>query len=95
MIKIDTFLEQNKNTLKNGWIAYDNVNGWRWFNIKPELSIEDNVYRKKKGDSISLRMFAITPYDVVGSSLRKIAFVRKDLKKVVNPVLKKEGGSNG
>lgn len=90
MIKIDTFLEQNKNTLKNGWIAYDNVNGWCWFSHKPLLNLEDNTYNISNGDSIELRMFAITPYDVVGSSLRKIAFVRKDLKKVVNPTIEKK-----
>lgn len=89
MIKIDTFLEQNKNTFKNGWVAYDNINGWQWFKIKPELC-QNNTYRKKKGDRILLSMFAITPYDLPASSLRKIAFVRKDIKKVINPILKKE-----
>ena len=88
MIKIDTFLEQNKNVLKKGWIAYDNYWGWQWFSHKPIFCL-DGFWEKKRGDWCELGMFAIEPYKIVGSSLRKVAFVRKDLKKVVNPVLKK------
>ena len=87
MIDIDTFLEQNKNAIRKGWVAYDTYWGWQWFSIKPEYNL-DGCWAKKRGDWCELGIFIISP-TLSGSSLRKISYIRKDIKKVINPVVKK------
>ena len=88
MIEVDKFLELNKSSLNKGWIAYDKKDGWQWFSHKPELLLDD-TWSMVNGDKMRLKIFSILPI-LPGSSLRRISYVKRNMKKVVNPVLQKE-----
>lgn len=87
MIDIDTFLEQNKNTISKGWVAYDKYWGWQWFSHKPEYNVE-GFWKKRKGDWFDLGIFLINPI-LSGSSLRRIAYARRNRRMIINPMVVK------
>ena len=90
MIEIDEFIGKNNRVLKTGWVAYDEVYGWRWFTHKPFID-EDKWEADEGVDYNSLSMFNLKKYVPWRSSLRRIILGKNNLGKVVNARTKSNG----
>ena len=63
MITIDDFLERNKDCIKHGFVSYDTVWGWQYYEEKPTFVRKKYWMENRDSFSVTFYVFDIAPFE--------------------------------